>query len=296
MTLLERLGALIQALGTRDETYIALNNPVQGVGYRRVACFVGVIAMGLPLGMLLVSALSNECFYDTVSHYFYARWAGAIFVAALAFLGSFLIGYSGENALEGRLALLTGLAMIIVAIVPAGGIGCEDDFQVRQIFAHVAIEGSSVSISPVVKGEVLSHFQILWGRVGEALELLHFVAAGVVLILMAVFAFFVFTRVEPAIHLDDQTGQLRPKKRLRNLIYIASGFLVLCCIVVLFCSSLPSPESDRAIQWNLYNLSFWFETVAFFAFGFSWLLRGRFFGDWLVDDHEAEMVRGAHYC
>ncbi len=293
MAVLDTFGNWLTELGRRDEGYIARHNPAQGAGYRRLAWLVGLIVILLPLGMWSISALTNECFYDSVSHYFYARWVGAVFVAALAFLGSFLIGYSGENAAEGRIANLAGIFVIVVAIVPTGGIGCEDVSQIRQVFASVTLDPLPVMVLPVEPGQPLSYFQQVWGGLGKLLIALHFIAAAIVLTIMAVFSLFVFTRIDPELHIDKQTGLTLPNKSMRNAIYTTLGFLILCAIATTGWGNLAKTGSPAQIDWDALNLTFWFEALALFAFGISWLLRGRFFGSWLVDRHEIDMTRSA---
>ena len=89
-----------------------------------MAAMVGIISLSLPLILLLGSVL-GACYYDSISHYYYARFWGGVFSASLVFIGSFLIAYSGENRWENRLATLAGLCALSNALFPASHSGCE---------------------------------------------------------------------------------------------------------------------------------------------------------------------------
>jgi hypothetical protein len=40
--------------------------------------------------------------------------------------------------------------------------------------------------------------------------------------------------------------------------------------------------------WDFYNLTFWFESLALWAFGVSWMLKGRFLDKLLLDARETQ--------
>jgi len=95
----------------------------------------------------------------------------------------------------------------------------------------------------------------------------HLVCAGLFFATLAVMSLFFFTR-------GDATG--RPRKQTRNRIYVACGLIIVLALIVAALGAL-------ILGRNLYNqlhILFFCETVASWAFGISWLVKGQaLFGD-----------------
>jgi len=109
----------------------------------------------------------------------------------------------------------------------------------------------------------------------------HFIAAAILFAFLAYYAFFVFTRV-----VDDQCGPdgtPTPVKRSRNRIYYASGALILVSMAAMGLNALIDFPG-----WNDLNLTFWFEGLALWAFGLSWMVKGRFLGIALLDERDRQ--------
>ena len=79
------------------------------------------------------------------------------------------------------------------------------------------------------------------------------------------FSLFLFTKSKP---------KPTARKKQRNIVYRVCGFIMLgsvIAIVVYF--FLPS---DLKIKLEALHYVFWFETIALWAFGTSWLVKGEF--------------------
>lgn len=90
----------------------------------------------------------------------------------------------------------------------------------------------------------------------------HLVCAALFFAVLAVLSLFYFTRGDT---------ESRPRKKIRNRIYVASGLIILLALVV--------AAAGRAIlgreSYNEHHVLFFCETVACWAFGFSWLVKGQ---------------------
>jgi hypothetical protein len=95
---------------------------------------------------------------------------------------------------------------------------------------------------------------------------LHFACAVLFFLTLAYFAYFIFTL--PPLPKE----QREPHKRLRNKIYKICGVTIVVCLIL-------SPILDRvlsdAVRAQIHPL-FWLESIAVWAFSFSWLVKGGF--------------------
>ncbi len=93
---------------------------------------------------------------------------------------------------------------------------------------------------------------------------IHLVAAGLLFTVLAYFSLFLFTK---------GVSKPTPQKIQRNKIYKICGFVILGCILLLiFYFSIPSLEFCL----KKYKPVFWIETIALWAFGTSWLIKGQY--------------------
>ena len=80
------------------------------------------------------------------------------------------------------------------------------------------------------------------------------------------------------------------KKKLRNAIYWLMGIAIFVCVAMLVYQALalscgpgdPACDPGPLQDWNARNLTLVFEALALWAFGFSWLVKGRVI-PWLND-------------
>ena len=236
---------------------------------------VGCVAFGLPIAML-IGSWWGTCFYDSISHFYYSRVAGDLFVGALFFIGTFLLAYRGDATWENRLSKFAGFCAFGVALFPTSGVGCERRGYPGRAFVSVEDHAGSV----IVTGSSDSQFQLFsW------VDLLHFGSALVLFATLAFFCFFVFTRILDEHRKPD--GEITEEKARRNVIYYWSGWTIVGAILAVGVGSLIG---ESWTGWDGYNLTFVFETTILWAFGLSWAVKGRFgplretrFGRMLLD-------------
>lgn len=97
---------------------------------------------------------------------------------------------------------------------------------------------------------------------GSTLEqIIHFAAATCLFLALAYFCLFLFTK---------SGGQPTPRKLLRNRVYRICGIAMLICIAFIAVFSAFLKGTWVATL----NPVFWLETLALWAFGFSWFVKG----------------------
>ncbi len=94
-------------------------------------------------------------------------------------------------------------------------------------------------------------------------DVLHLISAALLFLILAYFSFFLFTKTK-----GDPTEQ----KLKRNLIYRVCGILILVCILAIALYVLYLRGRFPYLM-NLRPI-FWLESIALWAFGFSWLTKG----------------------
>ena len=102
----------------------------------------------------------------------------------------------------------------------------------------------------------------LFPNTGASVErTVHFAAALALFLVLAFFSLFLFTRSE---------GAPTNRKRMRNTVYRACGIAILLCIAGIGLSyTVLSPAVFDAL-----HPVFWLETLALWAFGLSWFVKG----------------------
>lgn len=94
-------------------------------------------------------------------------------------------------------------------------------------------------------------------------EVLHLMFAAVLFVALAVFCLVLFTRTGP-------DGTPTEQKKMRNIVYRICGWVIVACLVL---AVLAGVALGTTLKAELRPL-FWLESVAVFAFGVSWLVKG----------------------
>lgn len=95
---------------------------------------------------------------------------------------------------------------------------------------------------------------------------LHLIFATIFFLNLAYFSLFLFT---------ESKGEMTPEKRKRNLVYRVCGIVMVLCIVLI---AIYVFFLERKITYPAkYDVVFYLETVALWAFAASWLVKGEMF-------------------
>ena len=100
---------------------------------------------------------------------------------------------------------------------------------------------------------------------GECEELtcrIHFISAALFFLLLSYIAYFLFTKS------DKDEASRTQEKRIKNSIYRICALTMVGCIILLALYFFLFEE-----QWPA-TTAFWLETIALWAFGISWLVKG----------------------
>lgn len=281
-----------------DDIYTFGNNRHYQSNQQVTATLIGLVAFALPIFMILYWRWQGDCFRDSLSHFYYSPFPGAVFVAALAFVGTFLFAYRGETPAESFYSWFAGAGALGVALFPTTGTGCEAG---KSLLARAFVEfsrgaGDNVLLlarpnawfceagdacqvaNPVVlaAGEIDSMFQLF-----PLTGLLHYLSAAVLFAFLAWYCFRVFPRVVEDRHCEKNQqgvpGKITTIKLIRNSIYYASGVVIVLASAAMVLSYLLGLIVNIT-WWYTYNMTFWCEAAALWAFGLSWVVKGRLFG------------------
>jgi hypothetical protein len=166
-----------------------------------------------------------------------------VFVGSLFAVGIFLICYNGYQRIDNLLANVAGFSAFVVALCPTWEKSREATDAGVPAWDSVTLFSGPDSPDPSVIGY------------------LHFGAAAVFFVILALMSLFLFTKSEPI---------PTPEKKRRNRIYVACGIVILLCIALIAVGKLLlSTDFERET-----SFVFWAEAVAVIAFGLSWLVKG----------------------
>ncbi|MEM7778763.1 MAG: hypothetical protein AAF697_00050 [Pseudomonadota bacterium] len=234
----------------------------------RLSRLVGGLAIALPLFLGTFSLFSwilpnyDPVFHDTISHFYYNdALAEEVFVGTLVGLGLIMITYRGGNSTESRVASAGGVLAICVAMFPTSG--------------WIELEGSYDRCSNPTEPPP--------GSWDAWVGVIHVGSAVLLFALLAYFCLVLFRRPGPS-------GAINSKnKEKRNRYYWRSGLTIVGCMLAIAGYWLVGDDAkcSEARLWSDLNLTFVFEAIALIAFGFSWLVRSRGMGKWLLDKDQA---------
>ncbi|NNE54045.1 MAG: hypothetical protein HKN30_16785 [Sulfitobacter sp.] len=265
----------------QDEAYATINQ-------RTLAFIVGLVALGLPT-VLLIGAFNpviDTCFRDSISHFYYAPFWGGPFIGALVFIGTYMFVYQGEDkhGSEARLSNFAGAFAFGVALFPTAGHGCDAlSFRSRAL-AEFAPDPDLLDLIKTAptddRPDLTFYFELTsWSAT------VHYLSATLLFCFLAWFALVVFTAVEE--HQRNPDGSLKYTKIVRNRFYRICGAVMILCILCMMTYALLAHLTDLDLSWwAANNMPFWFEATALWAFGISWIVKGRFFHRYLRDEAE----------
>ncbi|HEY1040450.1 MAG TPA: hypothetical protein VGF30_13640 [Bacteroidia bacterium] len=210
------------------------------LSYLTVRKIIGILGLLFPLILFLGSFILGKCceIQPSISNYYHTNMRD-VFVGYVCTLSIFLFSYKGYDLTDRIVSALTGIFGLIVALMP-----------------------TNLKTDPITG--LIPQCNI-WCNVERHnwIGIVHLAAAGLFILGMAYFTLFLFTK-----------GETKPtsQKLIRNKIYRIAGYIMLGCIAILIVFfALPDNVSEPLL---ILKPVFWLETIAFLAFGFSWLVKG----------------------
>ncbi|MEM7242316.1 MAG: hypothetical protein AAF429_09035 [Pseudomonadota bacterium] len=269
---------------------------------RGMAFWVGLMAVALPT-ICLIGVLGfpfgKVCFANSLSHFYFTRGYGDIFVGVLVFIAIYLFNFRGRGWLHNLAATGAGLGAIMVAVFPTNGVPCEALTGMDAWFysgrfrglIEVSGQGAAISYDAVLNQSGDLSTKLFEAKVVNLIfwqvpsTVLHFAGAGAMFLFIAWYAYTQFDSEEVSKYANS-SGELKTKtqldadiaqqktdrriyKRCSNLIFLAIGIIL-------------AERAARALgfgtqeYWELANGMFLMEALALYAFGYAWLHYGRF--------------------
>ncbi len=231
-----------------------------GVHMRTLRKGIGYVALALPFALVCGENVRDRLLPGprvggrviieaSISAYFHTG-VRDLFVGSLCAIAVFLLCYKGYQRIDDIAANIAGFSVLLVALFPT--------FERSREASDTGIKApDSVTLFSGPNGADP-------GFVGN----IHFAAAAVFFIVLAVMSLFLFTR-------SDQP-EPTPQKLWRNRIFRVCGLTILASIALIAVGKLAF--SDAWEQRT--SFVFWMETIAVIAFGISWLTKAEvLFGD-----------------
>lgn len=228
---------------SRPESQEAHNELV--LSYVAVRQALGYLGYFLPFALIVYAALPGNRLEPSISDFYYTGMGG-ILTGTLSAIGIFLISYRGYDPEPGErlsdrwLARIAGASALGVALLP-----------VHRTGYPICLSGED--------------FCWIFGLTRYPVAL-HYSAAGIFLVCLALFSLIQFPRGE-----RDSRGRLQWTRR--TYVFLISGSTILAMIVSIIPYFLAD-ESSRAVMSENHYL-FWCETIAILAFATAWLTKGR---------------------
>ncbi|WP_304224611.1 hypothetical protein [Gracilinema caldarium] len=204
--------------------------------------------MALPLALITGGFLQpGGGIQGSISAYYHTNMRD-LFVGILFMVGLFLISYHGYDKEDNLVTNFSGLFAIGVALFPT----------IVPKTTSAAISHAGGSPADVSESALLGVFQLE----PELSGTLHLLWALLFFILLAYNAYFLFTKTG-----DKKPG---PQKLKRNIMYRICGILIVASLlgIVFYLTFLQKTVL------RLYAPVLILETIALWAFGFSWLVKG----------------------
>ena len=211
------------------------------VSYLTLRKTIGYVAVGMPVFLVVGSVLVGDCaeIQHSISDYYHTQMRDGL-VGTICAISFFLFAYKGYDVRDFRATRLAAVSALLVAFFPT-------------IFTGTPVTPCN-DVRPIENVLVKS---------------IHFISALIFFLTLSYISLFLFTRSS-----RSPSHQPRPKKA-RNRIYRICGYIMLGCLGLLALYFFWLEEIYPQLE--AYNPVFWLESAALWAFGFSWLTKGKFF-------------------
>jgi hypothetical protein len=246
----------MQSIGERVRGLSAeLSKPTDSdvVHLRTLRIAIGILGLALPWTLaagenlrdrfLAAGAHAGRWILEGSISAYYHTGMREVFVAILASLGIFLLCYKGPKRWDVVASKVAGASAILVALLPTHEPSREATDTGIPVPDSVTLFSGPSAPDPAIVGT------------------LHYAAAAVFFITVALMALLLFTK----------TGTVTPtpRKRQRNRVYRATGTAILAAIGLIAVDKLLLGGRWSAGS----SFVFWMETLAVTAFGIAWLTK-----------------------
>jgi len=224
-------------------------NP-QLISYLTLRKIIGILGIAFPILLILGSVALFGCqeVQGSISAYYHTDMRN-LFVGVLCAIGLFLLTYTGYDSTDATAGNIACLFALGVALCPTGY-----DGPINTCIAELHPEGIVSTI--------------------------HFISAAGLFLTLSYFSLCRFTKTSQKpekcwkrLQIKNHENRPTGRKLIRNRIYVACGLIMIGCILLIGIYQLLSDTSFGEVLSKLKPV-FWLETLALWAFGFSWLTKG----------------------
>lgn len=209
------------------------------LSYLALRSAVGFLGISFPFVLVLGAMLFGACsgFQNSISDYHNTSMRD-VFVGILSAIALFLFAYSGYNRLDFWMAKAAGTFAFMIAIFP-------DALDLN----------NSCTIIPNQ-------------NIPSWMATVHFISAACFFLVLAYFSIVLFTKTDP-----EKKDKPTPEKIKRNIWYKGCGYAMLLCIVLIFLYFKVPSLNQNLPHYTVLVL----ESIALWAFGISWVIKGETF-------------------
>ncbi len=206
------------------------------ISYLTLRKAIGILGIAFPVVLVSGSIIAGGCeeIQSSISCYYHTNMRN-IFVGILCAVALFLFSYRGYERKDNIAGDLACLFALGVAFFPAS---VDDPLPL-------------CNFPSLIKSPLISY--------------VHFLSAALFFTTLSYFSIILFTKSKSR---DSRTK----RKKKRNRIYRVCGYIMLGCIILIGVYFLPLKNRYPQLQ-NIKPV-FWLESIALWAFGISWLVKG----------------------
>lgn len=251
---------------------------------------VGAVALALPVLVVLIGATTVGCIPGSISHSYFVPVASDVFAGCLFFIGIAMCfvyhprlrgapQYENFTAWDFRLLWFAGLMALLIAIYPTQGSGCLYSGDMARVFltntsGSDMLLGGEHSVEGTIKFD-LWHRELTNTKADgfDARSFVHNLAAIMMFSVLGYVVLCVFTRIQ------DPEALGSAEKSMRNRRYFVCAGLIFACIIALIVEfilrrGMNIPTFDPNGFGRFFTLIA--EWIALWAFGYAWLVKGRY--------------------
>jgi hypothetical protein len=206
------------------------------ISYLTLRKSIGFLGIFLPIVLVFGSLAFNKCngVLNSISEYFYTS-VGTFFVGTLSAVSLFLFCYNGYDNKDKILAKLACIFGLGVVFFPT-----------------------------ILCNTCVGNCYILTAKIPNWCNTVHNVSAALFFLTLAYISFFQFTKsADDAIKTEE--------KNQRNVVYKVCGIVMLVSILSI---GIIMNNDYLKETLNYYQPTFYLESIALWAFGISWLIKG----------------------
>jgi hypothetical protein len=136
---------------------------------------------------------------------------------------------------------------------------------VDQLVTNIAsVFALGTALFPTNSDHLCNNCNNLWKDDSSFSNTAHYLFAAAFFVTLAGISLFLFPKLDPG-------KSFTPQKRQRNVLYRAFGVIMLVVLALILSMQLDAVSKVL----KPYKAEFWFEAIALWAFGFSWLIKGQ---------------------